>query len=322
MAVDIPNYRVVEKLGVGAQTRVFRARCMRTGKDYTVKIVKILKPEDTSFIDLLRTEYAIGSCLDHPVIRKVYELRMLRHRLRVRGAILFMEYVDGVSLGDKGVHLPLAELIRVFTEAAKGLDAVHRAGYVHADLKPSNIMLAEDNSVKLIDLGQSSKIREAKPRIQGTIDYMAPEQVQRRVLDERTDVFGLGAALHKIITGKAVKTEMNRTISLQSQSLVGRRIDETAHGEGGGLGHGNGDRYDQLPACINRLIEDCCRYRSEDRIADMATLIERLEMTYTIVTKPPSVGEFLDDEDDDDFDAGTTLSESADDLADRPQGSD
>ena len=69
MAVDIPNYRIVEKLGVGAQTRIFRARCMRTGKDYTVKIVKLAKPEDASFIDLLRTELAIGSGVDHPVIR-------------------------------------------------------------------------------------------------------------------------------------------------------------------------------------------------------------------------------------------------------------
>ena len=101
MAVDIPNYRVIEKLGTGAQSRIFRARCMRTGKDYTVKIVKVVKPEDATFVDLLRTEHLIGSSVDHSVIRKVYELRMMRHRLRVRGAILFMEYVAGLSMDDK-----------------------------------------------------------------------------------------------------------------------------------------------------------------------------------------------------------------------------
>ena len=83
MAVDIPNYRVVEKLGVGAQARVFRARCMRTGKDYAVKYVKLVNPEDASFIELLKAEYAIGSVIDHPVIRKVFELRMLRTPLCV-----------------------------------------------------------------------------------------------------------------------------------------------------------------------------------------------------------------------------------------------
>src|SRR3990170_5350537 len=113
MSVDIPNYRIVEKLGVGAQTRVFRARCMRTGQDYTVKIVKIVKPEDASFIDLLKTEYAIGSTIDHPVIRKVYELRLLRQRFRVRGAILFLEYVNGITLGQKEFNSPLDEVLRI-----------------------------------------------------------------------------------------------------------------------------------------------------------------------------------------------------------------
>lgn len=274
MAVDIPNYRVVEKLGVGALSRVFRARCMSTGKDYTVKIVKVVKPEDASFIDLLRSELAIGSSIDHPVIRKVYELRLMRHRLRVHGAILFMEYVDGISMADKEFRCSLEELLRLFGEAAQGLQAMHHLGFVHADLKPGNILVTPDRAVKLIDLGQSSKIREAKVRVQGTIDYMAPEQVQRGVLDQRTDVFGLGAALHRVLTGKPVATEMNRTITLHSQSLVGKRISEV-----------NDSAVDRLPLCIARMIEGCCRYDPADRIPDMATLIERIDLARTIVTK-------------------------------------
>ena len=85
MTLDIPNYRVVEKLGTGAQTRIFRARCMRSGKDYAVKTVKILKPEDNTIVELMRVEYAIGAAIDSDYLRKVYELRMIRHRLRVRG---------------------------------------------------------------------------------------------------------------------------------------------------------------------------------------------------------------------------------------------
>ncbi len=274
MAVDIPNYRVIEKLGVGALSRIFRARCMRTGKDYTVKLVKIVKPEDASFIDLLRSELAIGSSIDHPVIRKVYELRLMRHRLRVHGAILFMEYVDGVSMADKEFRYSLEELLRLFGEAAQGLHAMHQLGYVHADLKPANILVTPDRKVKLIDLGQSSKIREAKVRVQGTIDYMAPEQVQRGVLDQRTDVFGLGAALHRVLTGKPVATEMNRTITVHSQGLVGKRVSEV-----------NDSAVHRLPPCITRMIEGCCQYDPADRIPDMSTLIERIELARTIVMK-------------------------------------
>ncbi len=276
MAVDIPNYRVVEKLGVGAQTRVFRARDMRTGRDYTIKIVKIVKPEDASFIELLKAEYAIGSSIDHPVIRKVYELRFLRQRLRVRGAILFLEYVNGAALGDKEFRPTLDETLRIFGESARGLHAMHLAGWVHADLKPNNILVSQDGAVKIIDLGQSARIHEAKVRVQGTIDYMAPEQGQRGTLDQRTDVFGLGATLHRVVTGKVVATEMNQTVSMHSQSNVGRRIDQVRE-----------SAVRELPTCISRLIDDCCQSEPAARIADMPGLIERIELARVILASRP-----------------------------------
>lgn len=287
VAVDIPNYRVVEKLGVGAQTRVFRARCMRTGKDYAVKIVKVINPEDASFIDLMRNEHAIGSTVDHPVLRKVYELRMLRRRLRVTGAILFMEYVEGITLADKEYRGSLQDLLHVFIESAKGLQAMHRANFVHADLKPNNIMVTTDGAVKLIDLGQSSKMNEPKPRIQGTPDYMAPEQVRRGVLDARTDVFGLGATLHKMLTGVPIKTEINKAITVHSQNMIGRRMDDA-----------NGDGLAELPSSVARLLFDCCQYHPEDRIPDMGALIQRLELVQTIVAKKAN-GMIFEGEDDD-----------------------
>ncbi len=274
MAVDIPNYRVIEKLGVGAQTRVFRARCMRTGQDYTVKIVKIVKPEDASFIDLLKAEYAIGSTINHRVIRKVFELRLLRQRFRVRGAILFLEYVNGLSLSEKEFRRPMDEILRIFAEAAHGLHAMHLAGWVHADLKPNNILVTADGVVKLIDLGQSAKIHEAKPRVQGTIDYMAPEQVNRGKLDHRTDVFGLGATLHRVVTGKAIATEMNQTVSMHSASLVGRRISEIRE-----------STMHHLPACVTRLIDDCCRSDPKERVTDMPAVIERIDLARTILSR-------------------------------------
>lgn len=279
MAVDIPNYRVIEKLGVGAETRVFRARCMRTGRDYTIKLVKIVKPEDAAFIELLKAEYAIGSVINHPVVRKVYELRMLRQRLRVRGAILFLEFVDGISLSDKDFRQPVAEVLRVFEEAAAGLYAIHQAGYVHADLKPNNIMVTRDGQVKVIDLGQSTRLGGAKTRIQGTIDFIAPEQVQRGVLDERTDVFGLGAALHRVLTGRPVQTDMNRTVTVHSQSLIGKRVNDVRS-------NGNGNGHAELPVCISRLIAECCQYSPADRIPNMVALGERLALARAIVSRP------------------------------------
>jgi len=292
MTLDIPNYRVVEKLGTGAQTRIFRARCMRSGKDYAVKTLKILRPEDNNIIELMRAEYAIGAVIDSDYLRKVYELRMIRHRLRVRGAILFMEYVDGMTMGDKDFKRPVGEVLRLFTDVAMGLHAMHLAGYVHADIKPANIMVTSDGRVKLIDFGQSARSHEAKQRIQGTIDYMAPEQAQREVLDARTDVFGLGATMHRVLTGRPVATEMNQTVNMSSQVLVGVRKDKLA-----------GSREGELPTPLARMIADCCAADPASRPPDMLAVVKRLEMVTVSLNRP--VSDILDDDDDsalDEFD--------------------
>lgn len=273
MSIEIPNYRIIEKLGIGAQTRVYRARCMPTGKDYTLKIVKIVNPEDAGFIELLKAEHAIGSVIDHPAIRKVYELRLLRQRFRVRGAVVFMEYVNGITLADKEYRKTLDETLAIFDEAAAGLHAMHLAGFVHADLKPTNIMVTTEGAVKLIDLGQSARIFEPKAKIQGTVDYMAPEQVARGKLDQRTDVFGLGATLHKVLTGRPIATDMNQTVNLQSNTPLVRRMDD---------GKTVSTEY---PACITRMISDCCQYDPAARIPDMPAVRERIALARVIIAK-------------------------------------
>ncbi len=296
MSIELPNFHVLEKLGVGAETRVFRARDTRTGQDYAVKIVKLSKPEDVGYIDLLRAEYSIGSVIKHPAVRKVFELRMIRQRFRVRGAVLFMEYVDGMAMADKEFRRPHDEILRLFGLVADGLRAMHVAGFVHADLKPGNILVTPDGQVKLIDFGQSAKLLEAKPRVQGTINYIAPEQVQRGVLDHRTDVFGFGAVLQHVLTGRPIQTEMNQTVSVYSQGLVGKRVSEIRE-----------TTMESLPPCIAKLIVDCCKMRSEDRIPDMLSLMERIRLARAILAKQEAIvaagagpAELDDDEDMDD----------------------
>ncbi|HNQ22670.1 MAG TPA: serine/threonine-protein kinase [Phycisphaerae bacterium] len=275
MTLDIPNFRLLEKLGTGAQSRIYRARCMRTGRDYAVKIVKIQSPEDVRIANLLRAEYTIGSLIDHPAIRKVYELRMIRQRFRLRGAMLFMEYVDGVPLTDGKAPRGIPDMLRVFVRAAEGLHAMHCAGYVHADLKPGNILLMPNDQVKLIDFGQSSRLGEAKTKIQGTPDYIAPEQVRMERLDQRTDVFGLGAALHRVLTGRPVPTQMNQTINLDAPTRAG--LLRTRAGESAGA---------ELPMSVARLIEDCCAGDMDGRLRDMPTFIERAEIARAILLRP------------------------------------
>lgn len=275
MSIDLPNYRILAKLGSGANSTLLLARSVQTGARYTVKVVKIRQPEDMKFVDQLRDEHAAGSLLEHPVLRKTYELRFVRRRLtKIKSAILFMEYVDGVALNDPDFSCPLPKLLLYFRKVAEGLHAMHQAGFVHADLKPGNILITPDERVKLIDLGQACKIHTAKARVQGTIDYMAPEQVSLRALDGRTDVFGLGATLYKVLTGRAMATDMNQTISLHSLGLIGKRTLETQQ-----------PLTVELAAPIERLIEDCCQKDPARRLPNMKAMIDRLDMARTILLK-------------------------------------
>ena len=289
MTLEIPNYRMVEKIGVGFQTTVYRARCLRTGNDYAVKVAKVRSPEDMRVVDLMREEQAVAALIDHPVVRRVYEFRLIRRRLRVRGALLFMEYVPGMTLSDKRFDASLEDVLHIFAQVGEGLLAMHQAGFVHADLKPGNIMITHDGDTKLIDLGQSHALGQAKQRVQGTIDYMAPEQALRETIDQRTDVFGLGATLHRVLTGKPVPTEMNQTVSAHSQRLLGKRVEEIPK-----------PVLTELPVSVARLIEDCCRSNPNDRPSDLSVVIQRLELARTIVTKPPidESSDAFDDEED------------------------
>jgi serine/threonine-protein kinase len=289
--IHLPNYHILDKLGTGAESRVYRARCVRTGKLYAVKIVRLTRPDDMSFVELLKVEREIGATIHHPVLRRVFDLRMIRYRLRLQGAVLFLEFVEGIPMSDKEFRRPMDEVLSYFEQAASGLHAMHQAGFVHADLKPNNILVGRDGHVKLIDFGQSTRIRTAKSRVQGTIDYIAPEQVQKGILDQRTDVFGLGAAMYRVLTGRAVQTEMNQTVTVHSQSLVGKRLADlrvSALGE--------------LPACVAKLIEDCCRYRPEERIPDMPTLTERIRFARHILARPAEATEEFPDLDEETHD--------------------
>ncbi len=150
MSIDIPNYRILAKVGNGANSTLFKVRCTRTGAYYTVKNVKIHTPEDHKFLEQLKAEYTTGSQLDHATIRKVFELRYVRRRLRVMGAMLFMEYVDGVPMNGPEFSRSIPDLLQLFIRVADGLDAMHRAGFVHADLKPGNLLVDAGGQVEVL----------------------------------------------------------------------------------------------------------------------------------------------------------------------------
>ena len=114
---------------------------------------------------------------------------------------MLLEYVNGKTLDTvKGLSIP--RLVQVFERVAAGLVHLHRRGVCHADLKPNNIMLSKAGEIKIIDYGLAWIKGEPKERVQGTPEYMAPEQSKHKTVNDRTDIYNFGATMYRMFTGR------------------------------------------------------------------------------------------------------------------------
>lgn len=201
MKIDkIGKFQVVATLGTGAHSSVLQIRRQADSRNYVLKVVPVGGPEDQKFLDQARHEYEIAQLLDHPNLIKVYALEMERDWLfRVRKAQLLIEYVNGKPL-DTLPRLAIPKLVQVFAQVAAALAHMHRRRVFHADLKPRNVMLSRAGGVKVIDYGLAWRKGENKGRVQGTPEYMAPEQARSRAVNERTDVYNFGATMYRLVT--------------------------------------------------------------------------------------------------------------------------
>jgi serine/threonine protein kinase len=196
----IGKFDVLGTLGSGAHSKILHIRRADDGKHYALKVVPINKPEETKFLDQARHEFRVARMLDHPHLLKVYALETEKDWLfRVRKVHLLLEYVNGKTL-DTCPRLPLPRLVQVFECVAEGLVHMHRRHVYHADLKPNNILLSRRGQVKVIDFGLAWIRGEPKERIQGTPEYMAPEQVKDCTANERSDIYNLGATMYRMVT--------------------------------------------------------------------------------------------------------------------------
>jgi eukaryotic-like serine/threonine-protein kinase len=204
------QYRVIKELGTGAGSTILLISDKKSGQRFALKIVKRADEEDDPFITQAQLEYEVLMKLKHPTILKAYDCRTRRHMFRVSGVDLLMEYVDGVTIDE--LEAPeIGQLVLIFHQVAEGLVHMHRRGVYHGDLKPTNIMLAKDGSVKIIDFGTAWIRGKEKNRIQGTPQYMAPEQVNDKVADERTDLYNLGATMYRMFTGHYAQSAIPKT---------------------------------------------------------------------------------------------------------------
>ncbi len=196
------KYRVVNTLGTGAGSTILLISDKTAGgKRYALKVVRKQEPEDEIYVQQALTEFEAAKKLNHPTIAKVFDCRLKKAWFKVRGVELLIEYVEGKTLDE--IEAPqMGQLVLIFCQIASALTHMHRRGVFHGDLKPGNIMLTKNGQVKLIDFGTAWVRGQDKNRIQGTPNYIAPEQATEKVVDEKTDIYNLGATMYRMFTGR------------------------------------------------------------------------------------------------------------------------
>jgi serine/threonine protein kinase len=199
-ALSIGKFHVLATLGTGAHSSILQVRRVKDSKQYALKVVPIGGPEDFKFLEQARHEFKVAQALHHPNLIKIYSLEMVRDWLfRIRKVHLLIEYVNGKTL-DTVPRLGMPRLVQVFEKVAAGLVHMHRRSIYHADLKPNNILLSRSGDVKVIDFGLARMKDAETTRIQGTPEYIAPEQARDGVVNERTDIYNLGATMYRMVT--------------------------------------------------------------------------------------------------------------------------
>jgi Tol biopolymer transport system component/predicted Ser/Thr protein kinase len=217
-------YEIVAPVGAGGMGEVFRGRDTRLGRDVAIKILPEGFAQNDQFRARFEREAKTISSLNHPNICTLFDVG------RENGThFLVMELIEGESLAERLAKGPLPpdQVLRYGAQIADALDRAHKQGIVHRDLKPGNVMLTRSGA-KLLDFGLARPATEsgiqgmadgptqAKPLTQegmilGTIQYMAPEQLEGLEADSRTDIFALGALLYEMATGKRAFDGTSRT---------------------------------------------------------------------------------------------------------------
>jgi len=218
-------YEIVALLGAGGMGEVYRAHDSRLDRTVAIKVLPAHLSSRPELRQRFEREARAISSLSHPNICAVFDTGEAGGN-----AYLVMEYLEGDTLADKLVRgpLPLQQVVRSGVEICQALDAAHRHGITHRDLKPGNIMLTK-SGVKLLDFGlaklsqtvtattSDALTASVQPPLTGegtflgTLQYMAPEQLEGREADARTDIFALGAVLYEMTTGRRAFEGSTRT---------------------------------------------------------------------------------------------------------------
>jgi serine/threonine-protein kinase len=285
------RYQVIARVASGGMGEVYRAQDAVLGRDVALKVLHPQFANDRGFVDRFRREARAAAVLNHPNIVGVYDWGLTNGTY-----FMVMEFVRGHNLRSLLLHqqrLEPAQVVEVTLPVLAALDHAHGHGIVHRDVKPENILIADDGTVKVADFGLArafadSHVSQAEGTVTGTVQYLAPEQVEGQPADPRTDLYALGVVMFELLTGLPPYSG-ETSVAIAYQHLSSRVpapstvIPTLEPALDGPVLHATERDRNQRPASALALGQEVARARGElppaPRVAEVAAQIPPSEST-------------------------------------------
>ena len=257
------RYEIPQQIGEGGMAIVYKAFCHRLGRYVAVKIMRDEMARDEEFRRRFLSESYAIAMLSHPNIVSVYDVSRSDDV-----EYIVMELVDGITMRqymEKRGQIKWKEALHFTKQVAKALGHAHERGIVHRDIKPQNLMLLRDGTVKVADFGIAAlenEIQENRNQAIGSIHYIAPEQARGENPDARSDIYSLGIVMYEMLTGQKPYTgETIKEVALKHMSSDYIPIRELA---------------EDVPEEFADIVDKAMSYEMEDRYQSAAELLEDL----------------------------------------------
>ncbi len=196
------RYEILEKIGTGGMSDVYKAKCHKLNRFVAVKVLKQEFSENENFVSKFKVEAQAAAGLMHPNIVNVYDVG------NENGInYIVMELVEGITLKkyiEKKARLSVKEAISIAIQVSMGIEAAHNNHIIHRDIKPQNIIISKDGKVKVTDFGiaKAATSNTITSNVMGSVHYTSPEQARGGFSDEKSDIYSLGISLFEMLTGR------------------------------------------------------------------------------------------------------------------------
>ena len=259
------RYEIHELIGVGGMANVYRCNDTVDDREVAIKILKDEYLNNEEFIRRFKNESKAIAMLSHPNIVKVYDVSfgdMIQY--------IVMEYIDGVTLKEyierQGI-IEWKDVLHLTTQILKALQHAHECGIVHRDIKPQNIMLLQDGTIKVTDFGiarfSDKATRTMTDQAIGSVHYIAPEQARGDVTDGKTDIYSVGVMLYEMLTGKLpFDGDSAVSVALMQLQSVPKRPREVNPG---------------IPIGLEQITMKAMQKQPSDRYTSAAEMLSELE---------------------------------------------